>query len=187
MISRHLRRLLSFLLAAVLLAAGAMAEEPIFRSWEERMEEARLKYNEDTVNIFTKGHGKKVSGKFNIRYSIDKKKNPSFYLPDSLEITDEAEMTAILELLAGSEYYDPDVFGPVSFMAAEWIAHNLAFSMATGSDEQKKLIRTVVGEDIQKIVKRAKELDLSPVSSMPESEQMLYHLIETVYGLNSHL
>ena len=185
MVLRRFLRLFAFLCVAFLMACDAGAGETVFRSREDRLEAARLVYNEETVNIYTKGRGKKVSGKFNIQYYIDRKKNPSFLIPDSLQITDEAEMTAILEVLAGSEYYDPELFGPVSFMTAEWIAHNLAFSMATGSEEEKNMVQTFFGKDLRMFIKRAKELDLSTVSSMPESEQMVYHLIETVYGLNS--
>ena len=97
-------------------------------------------------------------------------------------------------IFENSKYYEhlmhrfctpEELFGPVSFMTAEWIAHNLAFSMATGSEEEKNMIQTFFGKDLRMFIKRAKELDLSTVSSMPESEQMVYHLIETVYGLNS--
>ena len=139
-----------------------MASTALAVSWVAQ----RITFREDTVTIL-----KGLRSKYEEHHK--------------LKITDEAEMTAILEVLAGSEYYDPELFGPVSFMTAEWIAHNLAFSMATGSEEEKNMIQTFFGKDLRMFIKRAKELDLSTVSSMPESEQMVYRLIETVYGLNS--
>ena len=97
---------------------------------------------------------------------------------ESLQVTDEAEMEAILELLAQNENYSEEVYGSISFMKAEWIAHNIAYAMATGSETEQNFAQAIAGESIARIVKRSKELDLSPISEMPGQERLLYEMIE---------
>ena len=93
---------------------------------------------------------------------------------ESLKITDEAEMQAVLEVVAQSEYYSEEIYGTVSMMKAQWIAHNIAYEMATGSAEERDLAVAIAGESLSMIIKRSKELDLSPIAYMSPEEKTLY-------------
>ena len=175
-------------LTVMLEAVPAAFGESAGSTWEERLEAAREKYNADTVNVYRKYHGRYRKGKINVCfYSSRKQHYANINIRESLQITDEAEMQAILEVIAQDPNYSEEGHGTIAFMKAQWIAHNLAHSMATGSDEQRALVSMVTGEKrLSKVISRAKELDLSPLESLSEQQIMLYELVIYVYGLNEH-
>ena len=173
------------ILAVMLLAFSAAAAESSRSTWEERLEAARLKYNKDTVHIYASTLRNNRSGKINVRfYKSDGQPQMYIMIYESLKITDEAEMQAILEVIAQSEYYSEEIYGTVSMMKAQWIAHNLAYEMATGSAEERELAVAIAGENLSMIIKRSKELDLSPIAYMSAEEKTLYELVELLYSLN---
>ena len=183
-IMRSVFRHVFSVLAAVLLAVTAAAGEAGGDTWEERLAEARLRYNADTVNIYT-GWRSSRSGKINVSfYRSQGRPQKYIVIYESLQVTDEAEMEAILEVVAANENYSEEIYGTMPFMKAEWIAHNIAYNMATGSDGEKKFAEFLAGENILSVVKRSKELDLSPLDYIPENEKLLYEMIELLYGLN---
>lgn len=171
-------------LAAMLLVFSAAAESSR-NTREERLAEARLKYSQDTVNILLGSRNPINRKKINVRF-YKSNGQPQMYIMiyESLKITDEAEMQAILEVVAQSEYYSEEIYGTVSMMKAEWIAHNIAYEMATGTAEERDLVVSVAGENLSMIIKRSKELDLSPVAYMSAEEKTLYELVELLYSLN---
>ena len=174
-------------LIAILLVIISAAGKGDSASWEERLEQARRKYNKNTVNVFAKGHGKYQRGKINVCfYPAEQQPYIIINIRESLQITDEAEMEAVLEVIAESEGYDADEYGTIPFMKAQWIAHNIAHSMANGNENQKKLVETITGESISSIAGRSKELDLSPYTSMPEREILLYQILELALFGNGH-
>ena len=181
-----LKRISVLLLACACLltfrpVTSAALEDADTLAWEKQLSEARKKYNTKTVNVYKKGKGKFIKGKFNIRYYLSEGKEPTICISESLLVNDEAEMEAILEVVTGFEDYDESVFGPVSFMKAEWFAHNLAHEMATGSENSRKWIEAFVGESLDQIISSAKELDLSPIESMSEKQLRLYRMIESLF------
>ena len=186
------RRFLCALAALLLIAAAAAGsaetaetDESAGPSWEERLEAARLKYNAKTVNIYKRGKGAYRRWKINVCfYPSGNKPYVNINIRESLRITDEAEMHAILELITENENYNAEEYGTISFMKAQWIAHNLAHSMATGTDDQKRLIEAIAGESLSDILGSSKELDLSQYGNMTSRQQMLYEIIEFAYGLN---
>ena len=180
-----LSRLVSCL-AAVLLLFTAAAGESAGNTWEERLAEARLKYNEKTVHVYADTRIKNRAGCINVRFYKSRSNKNKVYIVihESLQITDEAEMEAILEQLMKNEYYSEEIYGNTAFMKAEWIAHNLAYDMATGSEAEQSFAQAIAGESLSMIVKRSKELDLSPISELPEQEKLLYEMIELLYDLD---
>lgn len=175
-----------FFMHAVTTAAGA-ADESAGKTWEERLEQARKKYNATTVNVYQKGKGWRKSGKINVQF-IYSSKAPYEYIEihESLKITDEADMHAILEVIAADERYSEEAYGSISFMKAVWIAHNMANSMATGTEEQKALVKAIGGESLSMIRKRARMLDLEPINYVSRKELFVYEVIGFVFGLNRH-
>ncbi len=170
------------LLAALLLVAAAAAGEGANPDWEERLALARAKYNEKTVNVYERGRGKYRKGKINAcYYPSDIKPYININVRESLQITDEAEMEAILEQVVKHRYYTEERYGTISFMKAQWIAHNLAHSMATGTEEQQMLVKMLAGEDLAGIVSSAEQLDLSPIGSITDRQMMLYELVEMFF------
>ena len=119
--------------------------------------------------------------KFSVCFYRTKKTGTVICIPDSLKITDEAEMEAVLELVVKHEYYSEEELGTLSFLKAQWIAHNLAYEMATGDPEQKKWAESILGMSSRQIIRHAKELDISPVSLLPEEQRAAYELIELLY------
>ena len=89
------------ILAALLMLFTAAAGESSRSDWEERLAEARLKYNEDTVHIYADSRVKNRSGKINIRFYKSRVNRKMFIvIYESLQVTDEAEMEAVLEIVA---------------------------------------------------------------------------------------
>ena len=172
-------RVLCALAALLLFLSSAAAETAA--AWEERLEKAREKYNGETVNLYVRGKGRARKGKFSVCFYRTKKTGTVICIPDSLKITDEAEMEAVLELVVKHEYYSEEELGTLSFLKAQWIAHNLAYEMATGDPEQKKLAESILGMSSRQIIRHAKELDISPVSLLPEEQRAAYELIELLY------
>ena len=179
--------LLCFFLIALLPTAAAAESGQSSSVWEERLAQARLKYNEDTVHVYFRGRGRSVRGKFNVCfYESTIKPFIIINIKESLQITDEAEMEAILEVVVKNEHYSEEEYGTISFMKAQWIAHNMAHSMASGSEEQQWLVETIAGESIQDVIGRAEELDLSPYGSMSSRHILLYQIIEFVFCTNEN-
>ena len=103
----------------------------------------------------------------------------SINIRESLQITDEYEMQAILEVITESENYSEEVYGSIPFMKAQWITHNLAHDLATGSNKQiKQWLKDITGEKLSYVISSAKELDLSPIERIPEKEMRIYRLVE---------
>ncbi len=171
------------ILAALLMIFSSAAAESA-PSWEERMAAAREKYNEKTVNVYVRGKGWKRSGKINVCFYPVGKKYTAVSIRESLQITDEAEMEAVLEVMAKHECYSEEVYGSISFLKAQWIAHNLAYGMATGTGEQQALAGMIIGKGSREIIRHAKELDLTPVSEIPEDQLAVYELVEYLYCEN---
>ena len=170
-------------LAALLLILSSAAAETT-SSREERMAAAREKYNEKTVNVYIRGQGGNQKGKINVCFYRAGKKYIAICIRESLQVTDEAEMEAVLEIVAKHKYYSEEVYGSLSFLKAQWIAHNLAYDMASGNEEQQALAAMVVGVDSKEIIRHAKELDLSPISEIPEDQLAVYELVEYLYCEN---
>ena len=169
-------------LCVFLVLFSAAAGETASSSWEDRLVRAREKYNEKTVNVYRRGKGKVRNGMINICV-FPLKKKPYIKIRESLKITDEAEMEAILEQLVKSGECG-DEYGSVSFMKAQWITHNLVHSMATGDDEQRELVGSILGEDLKNVVYHARELDLSRVSDMSEKQRLVYGVVEMLFCTN---
>jgi hypothetical protein len=181
-----LLRACSGLLAALLLFVAAAAEAA-GKTWEERMAEAREKYNSRTVNVFVNGRGRRKKGKINAYfYKLKKRPYMAIRIDESLQITDEAEIEAVLEVIMENKNYQEEIYGTVSFMKAQWVAHNLAHSMATGTEEQQQMIKMIVGESLSSIITSAKALDLSPIEEIDDRQMTMYEVIEFILSLNGH-
>ncbi len=179
------RRFAALLFAALFLLLSFAAAETAEESREERMARAREKYNEKTVNIYMTGRGKRRKGMFNVCfYYATKTRELCISIPESLEITDEAEMEAVLELVMQNDNFSEEIFGSMAFMKAQWIAHNIAYSMAKGSSPQQKMVEAIVGESLSSIIASAKALDLNPRAGMTFRQVFLYEMVAAVYGLN---
>ena len=175
-------RVCCVLAALLLILSSAMAETA--PAWEDRLAAAREKYNEKTVNVYVRGKGWNRSGKINVCFYRVGKKYIAVCIRESLQITDEAEMEAVLEVMAKHEDYSAEVYGSISFLKAQWIAHNLAYGMATGTEEQQALAGMIVGKGSREIIRHAKELDLTPVSEIPEEQLSVYEFVEYLYCEN---
>ena len=73
------------------------------------------------------------------------------------------------------------VYGDMAFMKAQWITHNIAYELATGNPETRRLVSTLAGETAVKVAQRARELDLSPISDMSEKELALTEKIMQLF------
>lgn len=171
------------ILAALLLVFSSAAAETV-PSWEERMTAAREKYNEKTVHVYIRGQGRDQKGKINVSFYRAGKKYIAICIRESLQINDEAEMEAVLEIVAKHKYFSEEVYGSLSFLKAQWIAHNLAYGMATGSEEQQALAGMIVGQGSREIIRHAKELDLTPTTEISEDQLAVYELVEYLYCEN---
>ena len=179
------RRFAALFFAALFLLLPFAAAGSEGESREERMARAREKYNEKTVNIYMNGRGKRRKGMFNVCfYYAGKTRELCISIPESLEINDEAEMEAVLELVMQNDNYIDGIFGTMAFMKAQWIAHNIAYSMAKGSSPQQKMVEAIVGESLSSIIASSKALDLNPRAGMTFRQVFLYEMVAAVYGLN---
>ena len=114
---RAMARGVCCLLAAALLAVSSAAGETEKTgqaeetgntvSREERMAEARARYNEKTVNIYRNGHGKNQRGKINVRFYTSRDDNGVYInVRESLQIRDQDEMEAWLDSLSDEDFND---------------------------------------------------------------------------------
>ncbi len=187
MTSRIILRLIAALAVLAMLAgmavSAANAEDGKTETdYALRLLKAREKYNDKTVNVYRKGWGYVQSKKINVCfYKSPREKYYSINIRESLKITDEAEMEAILEVIMQNEYYDEAVYGDMAFMKAQWITHNIAYELANGNPETRRLVSTLAGETAVKVAQRARELDLSPISDMSEKELALTEKIMELF------
>lgn len=166
-------------LAAALLTVTSAAAGTAGETWEERLEKAREKYNKKTVNVYVYGRGQYKRGKINVYfYKVKEQKHMSINIRESLEITDEAEMEAILELVADNKNYQEEIYGSIPFMKAQWIAHNMAHDMANGNSEQQQAVEMLIGESAANILSSSKRLDLSPLEDISDSQRRMYEIVE---------
>lgn len=162
------------MLAGMAVAAANAEDGKDGTDYALRLLRAREKYNEKTVNVYRKGWGYIQGKKINVCfYKAPKEKYYAINIRESLKITDEAEMEAILGVIMQNEYYDEAVYGDMDFMKAQWITHNIAYELATGNPETRQLVATLAGETAVKVAERARELDLSPICDMSEKEKAL--------------
>ena len=178
--------LAALLLVFTALAAAAETAETTEPNdgYAERLEQARLKYNSKTVNVYRMGWGYPQDGKINVRFYRSKgEKYYAINVRESLKITDEAEMEAILEVITQFETYDEEIYGDIAFMKAQWITHNLAYELATGSEETQRMIAALMGESAKSVARSAKELDLTPIPDMDEREKALTEKIQALFLL----
>ena len=179
-------RLCALLAALLLVFTWAAAETAETAAPDDeyaaRLEEARLKYNPKTVNVYRKGWGYVQSNKINVCfYRSAGEQYYAINIRESLKITDEAEMEAILEVITQFETYDEEIYGDIAFMKAQWITHNLAYELATGSEETQRMIAALAGESAREVAKSAKELDLSPIADMDDREKALTEKIQALF------
>lgn len=170
--------LLVFTAAAAETAAGTLQD-----GYAERLAEAREKYNSKTVNVYRKGWGYVQAGKINVCFY--KSKGEQYYainIKESLKITDEAEMEAILEVVMQHENYSEEVYGDIDFMKAQWITHNIAYELATGSEETQRMIAAWAGEPAKSVASRAKELDITAIAVMSDRERNLCEKIMALFA-----
>lgn len=170
------------MLAGMVVAAANAEGGKTETDYALRLERAREKYNEKTVNVYRKGWGYIQGKKINVCfYKAPKEKYYAINIRESLKITDEAEMEAILGVIMQNEYYDEAVYGDMDFMKAQWITHNIAYELATGNPETRQLVATLAGETAVKVAQRARELDLSPICDMSEKEKALTEKIMQLF------
>ena len=170
------------MLAGMVVAAANAEDGKNGTDYALRLERAREKYNGKTVNVYRKGWGFIQGKKINVCfYKAPKEKYYAINIRESLKITDEAEMEAILGVIMQNEYYDEAVYGDMDFMKAQWITHNIAYELATGNPETRQLVATLAGETAVKVAQRARELDLSPISDMSEKELALTEKIMQLF------
>lgn len=170
------------MLAGMAVAAANAEDGKDGTDYALRLLRAREKYNEKTVNVYRKGWGYIQGKKINVCfYKAPKEKYYAINIRESLKITDEAEMEAILGVIMQNEYYDEAVYGDMDFMKAQWITHNIAYELATGNPETRQLVATLAGETAVKVAERARELDLSPICDMSEKEKALTEKIMQLF------
>ena len=177
------------LLAALLLgftALTAIAETAETAApddeYAERLEQARMKYNSKTVNVYRRGWGYAQNNKINVCfYRSAGEQYYAINIRESLKITDETEMEAILEVITQFETYDEKIYGDIAFMKAQWITHNLVYELATGSEETQRMIAALAGESAREVANSAKELDLSPIADMDDREKALTEKIQALF------
>ena len=170
------------MLAGMVVAAANAEDGKNGTDYALRLERAREKYNDKTVNVYRKGWGYIQSKKINVCfYKSPEEKYYAINIRESLKITDEAEMEAILEVIMQNENYDEAVYGDMAFMKAQWITHNIAYELANGNPETRRLVATLAGETAVKVAQRARELDLSPISDMSEKELALTEKIRRLF------
>lgn len=170
------------MLAGMAVAAANAEDGKDGTDYALRLLRAREKYNEKTVNVYRKGWGYIQGKKINVCfYKAPKEKYYAINIRESLKITDEAEMEAILGVIMQNEYYDEAVYGDMDFMKAQWITHNIAYELATGNPETRQLVATLAGETAVKVAERARELDLSPICNMSEKEKALTEKIMQLF------
>lgn len=170
------------MLAGMAVAAANAEDGKDGTDYALRLLRAREKYNGKTVNVYRKGWGYIQGKKINVCfYKAPKEKYYAINIRESLKITDEAEMEAILGVIMQNEYYDEAVYGDMDFMKAQWITHNIAYELATGNPETRQLVATLAGETAVKVAERARELDLSPICNMSEKEKALTEKIMQLF------
>ena len=178
-----LNRACALLFTVLFLFSVAFGESADARTPEERLAAAREKYNANTVNVYVRGKGKYKAGKINACfYQSKNKKYWNIIIPESLQINDEDEMAAILEVVAAHEKYDEAYYGSISFMKAQWITHNIAHEMANGGEQAQMWVKAIAGEDLASIISRSKQLDITPIEGIPEREMKVYRLVEKMFS-----
>ena len=99
-------RVCCVLAALLLILSSAMAETA--PAWEDRLAAAREKYNEKTVHVYIRGQGRDQKGKINVSFYRAGKKYIAICIRESLQINDEAEMEAVLEIVAKHKYFSEE-------------------------------------------------------------------------------
>ena len=143
-------------------------------------DEQNQTYTEQNVNIYMEGEGEYDPNKLNIRFYKTQNGFININVENSLTITDSVEQREVLKLIINSKYYDPDIYGDIDFMQAQWIAHNRAYSIAASS---------TIGMELMKIfsissspLESAKVLDLRPIKNMGRKQRSIYRFISQFCG-----
>ena len=143
-------------------------------------DEQNQTYTEQNVNIYMEGEGEYDPNKLNIMFYETQNGFININVENSLTITDNVEQREVLKLIINSKYYDPDIYGDIGFMQAQWIAHNRAYSIAASSTIGMELMK--IFSNSSSPLESAKVLDLRPIENMGRKQRAIYRLISQFCG-----
>ena len=140
--------------------------------------QAKEKYNGDTVSVYERGDPNASQKKINAEIYSPSEGTSNISIDKSLEITSGYEMDAILDVIIESEYYSEDVYGSKKFMKAQWVAHNIAHSVASSGDLGYRIMQTLSGSKTPTI--SSSKLDLRSTNNLLRRQRALYTIISWI-------
>lgn len=140
----------------------------------------RERYNNTTVNVYFENKGVADANKVNVRfYDADKSKGyVNIGIDRSTEITSRYEMNAVLEEVTKSPYYSKNQFGSKSFMRAQWLAHNICYTIAQQGSIGYKAMQLVSG--LSNPIESASVLDIRSRGNMLRRQKLAYTILSFV-------
>lgn len=144
---------------------------------QAEMNRARKKYNSSNVNVYVDGEGADIEGMINVKlYKSGSYVN--ILIKESLQINDQYEMEAILEVIIQHKNIHESEYGTKRHMRSQWVAHNMAYGLATGNGMEKWIIEKMYGKNADEIVTSSKALDLRPYGNFTRRQQLFYSWLE---------
>lgn len=142
---------------------------------------AKEKYNKDTVNVYMSGEGISDHTKVNaMAYIANSEKNYlNISIDKSLEISNQYEMNAVLDVIIESDIYSEEVFGSRSFMRAQWIAHNVSYKVAASSNFGFRFMQFLSGSSNP--IESSSSLDIRQTDNMLKRQRIQYTVISWFY------
>lgn len=147
---------------------------------DERKADAKKKYNDSTVNVYVSGKGKSKNNEVNAKYytsSSSTSKSMNINVDKSKNITSSYEINAVLDVICNDENYSKSVYGGKTFMRGQWVAHNMAYNIASSGELGAKITQLLSGSTTPQ--KSAGILDLRPKDNILKRQYLVY----TVLGL----
>ena len=138
-------------------------------------QDAAEKYNKSTVNVYVEGTGAPKEDMLNVKVYTTEKGYKNINIDKSLNVKNEYEMEAVLNVIMGSGLYKKEIFGSKEFMMAQWIAHNESYNMAKSSRFGYLLVQRLSGAENP--IASAHTLDIRQTDNMSDRSRLIYTVI----------
>lgn len=124
------------------------------------------------------GEGAAEEGKINIKIYTVNGIYQNANIKQSRDIRSRAEMNAVLDVFMASEYYSEEKFGTRDFMRAQWIAHNMAYDIASSGNVGFWIVQKISVTDDP--IESGDELDIRGLGNSLRRQKAIYDILSLV-------
>lgn len=139
---------------------------------------AENKYNASTVSAYEENNSPEEKNIVNVKIYYPWEGASNISVDASLSITSKYEQNAVLDVIMESPFYSEKVYGSKKFMRAQWVAHNLSYSIASSGPIGFRVMQILSGS--LDPIESSASLDIRSKNNILKRQKFLYTLLSWV-------